>query len=156
MMSQLLRKSPLVFLIGMSFLKAGSAGLLELKNKNENLYFDGPSFSQKNATYRDPFFHSERRRSIPLNAENMTIDHYALDKLVLVGILTVKEKRWAFIKPINDRQVFKVAVGDSIGINKNKIVDITQNEVRLHETFDTIAGIYKIQSHVLSLKKNER
>jgi type IV pilus assembly protein PilP len=85
------------------------------------------------------------RRKEPLEA-------YSLDSLSMVGTLEQYQTRWALLRT-PDGMLHRVRVGDYIGRNNGRIVQIGPNALRLTELVEEEPGLWQQRQASMALKQ---
>ncbi|SDX14901.1 type IV pilus assembly protein PilP [Thiocapsa roseopersicina] len=78
------------------------------------------------------------------------LESYPLDSLRMVGTVQQQETRWALVRT-REGLVYRVRVGNHLGMNNGQIVDITDDAVRLTEIVSEIPGDWRERSAELKL-----
>jgi type IV pilus assembly protein PilP len=78
------------------------------------------------------------------------LESYPLDSLRMVGTVQQQETRWALVQT-REGLVFRVRVGNYLGMNNGQIVDITDEAIRLTEIVSEIPGDWRERSATLAL-----
>lgn len=73
-----------------------------------------------------------------------------LDSLRMVGTVQQQETRWALVRT-REGLVYRVRVGNYLGMNNGQIVDITDEAIRLTEIVSEIPGDWRERSATLAL-----
>lgn len=108
------------------------------------------SFSYTASELRDPFVSNMETDEEPdmiadtlhpeTNRPKQPLEAFPLDTLAMVGIMEQKENRWGLIKDPQNI-VHRVQLGNYMGQNEGRIVEITETDVRLVEIVpDGIGG----------------
>jgi type IV pilus assembly protein PilP len=122
------------------------------------------SFLYVDAGRRNPFANAPTKK-IPLSGaigalldprrNREPLEEFPLDSLRLVGSLTLAGKQFALIKDPT-AVVHRVTVGNYLGQNYGKIVEITESEVALREIVpDGFGGYLERQATVAAAAQNE-
>lgn len=111
----------------------------------------------ENEKRRSPFtpVREEKNEDVDLNAPDQTrpkqpLENFALDSLKFVGTLDDSQARWGLIQAPNGR-IFRVKVGDYMGKNYGRILNLTDESLKLEETIN-VAGKWKKKIITLKLK----
>ncbi len=78
------------------------------------------------------------------------LESYPLDALRMVGTVQQQETRWALVRT-REGLVYRVRVGNYLGMNNGQIVDISDDAVRLTEIVSEIPGDWRERSAELKL-----
>jgi type IV pilus assembly protein PilP len=78
------------------------------------------------------------------------LESYPLDSLRMVGTVQQQSTRWALVRT-REGLVYRVRVGNYLGMNNGQIVDITDDAVRLTEIVSEIPGDWRERSAELKL-----
>ncbi|RKT44067.1 pilus assembly protein PilP [Thiocapsa rosea] len=78
------------------------------------------------------------------------LESYPLDALRMVGTVQQQETRWALVRT-REGLIYRVRVGNYLGMNNGQIVDITDDAVRLTEIVSEIPGDWRERSAELKL-----
>ncbi|HSO83227.1 pilus assembly protein PilP [Thiocapsa sp.] len=78
------------------------------------------------------------------------LESFPLDSLRMVGTVQQQETRWALVRT-REGLVYRVRVGNYLGMNNGQIVDITDDAVRLTEIVSEIPGDWRERSAELKL-----
>lgn len=78
------------------------------------------------------------------------LESYPLDSLRMVGTVQQQSTRWALVRT-REGLVYRVRVGNYLGMNNGQIVDITDDTVRLTEIVSEIPGDWRERSAELKL-----
>ncbi|WP_373510057.1 pilus assembly protein PilP [Thiocapsa sp.] len=78
------------------------------------------------------------------------LESYPLDSLRMVGTVQQQETRWALVRT-REGLVYRVRVGNYLGMNNGQIVDITDEAIRLTEIVSEIPGDWRERSATLAL-----
>lgn len=78
------------------------------------------------------------------------LESYPLDSLRMVGTVQQQEIRWALVRT-REGLVYRVRVGNYLGMNNGQIVDITDEAIRLTEIVSEIPGDWRERSATLAL-----
>lgn len=74
------------------------------------------------------------------NRPKQPLEAFPLDTLAMVGVMEQKENRWGLIKDPQN-VVHRVQLGNYMGQNEGRIIDITETDIRLVEVVpDGIGG----------------
>jgi type IV pilus assembly protein PilP len=108
------------------------------------------SFSYTASELRDPFVSTIELDEDPgmtadalhpeTNRPKQPLEAFPLDTLAMVGILEQKENRWGLIKDPQNL-VHRVKLGNYMGKNEGRVIEITETDIRLVEIVpDGIGG----------------
>lgn len=108
------------------------------------------SFSYTASELRDPFVSAMELDEDPAmvadalhpetNRPKQPLEAFPLDTLAMVGIMEQKDNRWGLIKDPQNI-VHRVQLGNYMGQNEGRIIEITETDVRLVEIIpDGIGG----------------
>ncbi|HET7863960.1 MAG TPA: pilus assembly protein PilP [Burkholderiaceae bacterium] len=89
-----------------------------------------------------------------LNRRKEPLEAYPLDNLVMVGSMNHKTKPSALLKA--DRLLYEVHVGNYIGQNYGKVMQITETEISLREIVQDAAGEWIERTSTLQLQEKGR
>jgi len=120
---------------------------------------------------RDPFkaiFEEEQQRSIATiddaeqrqyveeirNRNREELEQYELDGLRMVGTLQNEENLWAIVLD-PEGTVHRVKLGNYIGRNFGKIVNISEDGIELREIFKNPQGVWEERKASLALNEQE-
>lgn len=78
------------------------------------------------------------------------LEGYPLDSLRMVGTVKQQETRWALVRT-REGLVYRVRVGNYLGMNNGQIVDITDEAIRLTEIVSELPGDWRERSATLAL-----
>ena len=78
------------------------------------------------------------------------LESYPLDSLRMVGTVQQQETRWALVRT-REGLVYRVRVGNYLGMNNGQIVGITDDTVRLTEIVSEVPGDWRERSAELKL-----
>ena len=86
----------------------------------------------------------------PRNQEEL--ERYALDSLRMVGTLEQQSEQWGIVKG-PDGVIHRVRAGNFLGQNHGKIVEVTENRIRLLEKFPDRRGEWEDREAAISLSE---
>ncbi|UHD14224.1 pilus assembly protein PilP [Thiocapsa bogorovii] len=78
------------------------------------------------------------------------LESYPLDSLRMVGTVQQQDTRWALVRT-REGLVYRVRVGNYLGMNNGQIVDITDDAIRVTEIVSEIPGDWRERSATLAL-----
>lgn len=120
-----------------------------------------PKYSYpENVIQRSPFKPKETPGTADRYAPNMhrlkePLEKFPLDSLKFVGIWKQDQHLWALIQtPDAQGMIVRVQVGNYMGQNFGKIIQITENTIVLEEVMQ-VAGLWQKQRISLSLNAHE-
>jgi len=96
---------------------------------------------------RDPRLPPEDRRKGPLEA-------FPLENLKMVGSLSQKKEFFALIKT-PDNSLYRVRMGDFMGQNFGRVIDITESSVKLKELIQDSGNDWKEEERLLLLQDEQ-
>lgn len=99
--------------------------------------------SEVRSNYTGPMPDLKRRREI--------LEEYALDTLIMVGVISKGGKYWALVKD-SAGIVHRVGVGNYLGQNYGKIVDINESSITLNELIPDEEGGWRERKQVIKLQ----
>jgi type IV pilus assembly protein PilP len=89
---------------------------------------------------RNPFRSSSSGQFKPnLERAKQPLEGFALDALRMVGSLKRDKNRWALVAT-PDNKIHPIKIGDYVGLNYGKVVEINNKEIKIIETVNTHAG----------------
>jgi len=88
------------------------------------------------------------------NRNREELEQYELDSLRMVGTLQNKEDLWAIVKD-PEGTVHRVRVGNYIGRNFGKIINISEDGIELREIFKNPQGVWEERKASLALNEEE-
>ncbi|WP_367605797.1 pilus assembly protein PilP [Legionella sp. W05-934-2] len=104
---------------------------------------------------RSPFtpMREEQKEKVDVNAPDQSrpkqpLENFALDSLKFVGTLDDSQARWGLIQAPNGR-IFRVKVGDFMGKNYGRIIQLTDETLKLEETIKIVG---KWEKKIITLK----
>lgn len=106
-----------------------------------------PSVQYSRSLIRDPFIAklvlSPANTSEPpvKNADRQPLEMFSLESLVMVGMVNIDGKPYALIKD-PESQVHRVTLGQRIGQNYGKVIQVTRNGVQLKESIQNNTGAW--------------
>ena len=106
-----------------------------------------PSVQYSRNLIRDPFVAklvlSPANASEPpvKSADRQPLEMFNLESLVMVGMIKIDGKPYALIKD-PESQVHRVTVGQRIGQNYGKVIQVTRNGVQLKESIQNNTGAW--------------
>ena len=83
------------------------------------------------------------------NRKKQPLEVFPLDALRYVGLLKEQNQVWALIQQ-PDKQVTRIAIGDYMGQNYGKVIEIKENFIKLQETVK-ITGKWENQTTTINL-----
>ena len=86
----------------------------------------------------------------PRNQEEL--ERYALDSLRMVGTLEQQSEQWGIVKG-PDGVIHRVRAGNFMGQNHGKIVEVSENRIRLLEKFPDRRGEWEDREAAISLSE---
>lgn len=101
----------------------------------------------KTAGRRHPLLPPEDRRKGPLEA-------FPLENLKMVGSLSQKKEYFALIKT-PDNNLYRVKMGDFMGQNFGRVIDITESSVKLKELIQDSGNDWKEEERLLLLQDEQ-
>lgn len=101
----------------------------------------------KTAGQRHPLLPPENRRKGPLEA-------FPLENLKMVGSLSQKKEYFALIKT-PDNNLYRVRMGDFMGQNFGRVIDITESSVKLKELIQDSGNDWKEEERLLLLQDEQ-
>ena len=96
---------------------------------------------------RDPRLPPDDRRKGPLEA-------FPLENLKMVGSLSQKQENFALIKT-PDNNLYRVKMGDFMGQNFGRVIDITESAVKLKELIQDSGNDWKEEERLLLLQDEQ-
>nr|WP_136251427.1 pilus assembly protein PilP [Ningiella ruwaisensis] len=78
------------------------------------------------------------------------LERFGLDALQMSGVLSINGKRFALIKA-NDGSLHRVSVGSYLGLFHGKVMQITENEIKIREMLPDGAGCWQEKTATLSM-----
>jgi Tfp pilus assembly protein PilP len=111
-----------------SYAEKIEAAAKSIPQKNLDIITDIKPVVYDGANRRDPFELPASIRNVK-QYPNTILPNVALDSFKLVGILLLKDDRWAMLRA-NDGKVYKVSVGVRIGLQQALVTDIEKNQVK--------------------------
>ncbi|WP_369681214.1 pilus assembly protein PilP [Chromatium okenii] len=112
---------------------------------------------------RDPFVPDEKAMPVeekPLenelapdpNRRKEELESVPLDSLRMVGTLDQGEERWALVKN-KDGTLYRVKVGNYLGLNNGQIVNISENAIQLNEIVADAPGQWRERQATIALSE---
>lgn len=106
-----------------------------------------PSVQYSRTLIRDPFI--AKFMLAPANAteppvkdaDRQPLERFGLDSLAMVGMVQIDGKPYALIKD-PEAQVHRVTLGQRLGQNYGKVIQVTRNGVQLKESFQNNTGVW--------------
>ncbi|MBK1694269.1 pilus assembly protein PilP [Chromatium weissei] len=112
---------------------------------------------------RDPFVPDEKAMPVEEkppenefapdpNRRKEELESVPLDSLRMVGTLDQGEERWALVRN-NDGILYRVKVGNYLGLNNGQIVNISENEIQLNEVVSDMPGQWRERPATIALSE---
>jgi type IV pilus assembly protein PilP len=89
-----------------------------------------------------------------LNRRKQPLEAYPLDNLVMVGSVQRKQRPYALVRA--DKLLYELSVGDYIGQNYGKVMQITETEISLREIVQDAAGEWIERTSTLQLQERSK
>lgn len=106
---------------------------------------------------RNPFARSKNNgsanRAPDLNRPRGPLENYALDSLKMIGLMETNNQKWAIISA-PDGMVYSVTLGEYVGQNYGKIIDINPKKVTITESFQ-VGGEWQERKSALQLSTED-
>ena len=84
------------------------------------------------------------------------MERFALDSLIMQGILEQNEQIWGLVRAKEDNSLHRVAVGNYLGLNHGRIIRISEQRIDLIELIQDGAGRWLEREASLALIADER
>ena len=99
--------------------------------------------TEMRANYTGPMPDFKRRREI--------LEEYSLDSLSMVGVISKNGKYWALVKD-SSGIVHRVGVGNYLGQNYGKIIDINETSITLNELIPDEEGGWRERKQLIKMQ----
>lgn len=86
------------------------------------------------------------------NRRKEELENMPLDSLRMVGTLDQGEEKWALVKN-KDGILYRVKVGNYLGLNNGQIVNISDNEIQLNEVVADVPGQWRERPATIALSE---